>query len=123
MKYWTALNYFLDHPYFVGVQYHPEYISRPLKPSPPYVGLIFAACGKLENYLSTKETYVQTDITKRSRTTSMSMVDIGVQNGDSHLDIKAHLSDLPEELLNGSCSPNKRTSDASTTSKKKKVSQ
>ncbi|CAM1328552.1 Uncharacterised protein g9789 [Pycnogonum litorale] len=28
------------HPYFVGVQYHPEYISRPMKPSPPYLGLI-----------------------------------------------------------------------------------
>ena len=30
-----------DHPYFVGVQYHPEYISRPLKPSAPYLGLIW----------------------------------------------------------------------------------
>jgi CTP synthase len=32
---------FSDHPYFVGVQYHPEYISRPLKPSAPYLGLIW----------------------------------------------------------------------------------
>uniref|UniRef100_A0A915KDI7 CTP synthase n=1 Tax=Romanomermis culicivorax TaxID=13658 RepID=A0A915KDI7_ROMCU len=32
-----------DHKYFVGVQYHPEYISRPLKPSPPYLGLLQAA--------------------------------------------------------------------------------
>ena len=31
----------LDHPYFVAVQYHPEYISRPLKPSAPYLGLIW----------------------------------------------------------------------------------
>lgn len=30
-----------DHPYFVAVQYHPEYISRPLKPSAPYLGLIW----------------------------------------------------------------------------------
>jgi CTP synthase len=30
-----------NHPYFVGVQYHPEYISRPLKPSAPYLGLIW----------------------------------------------------------------------------------
>ena len=29
-----------NHPYFVAVQYHPEYISRPLKPSAPYLGLI-----------------------------------------------------------------------------------
>jgi CTP synthase len=26
----------------VAVQYHPEYISRPLSPSPPYLGLILA---------------------------------------------------------------------------------
>ena len=36
-----------DHPYFVGTQFHPEYLTRPLKPSPPYLGLILAACGKL----------------------------------------------------------------------------
>ncbi|XP_054720485.1 CTP synthase 1-A-like isoform X2 [Uloborus diversus] len=36
-----------DHPYFVGVQFHPEYISRPLKPSPPYLGLILASSGRL----------------------------------------------------------------------------
>uniref|UniRef100_T1IUB3 CTP synthase n=1 Tax=Strigamia maritima TaxID=126957 RepID=T1IUB3_STRMM len=41
-----------DHPYFVAVQYHPEYISRPLKPSPPYLGLILASCGKLQSYLA-----------------------------------------------------------------------
>lgn len=32
-----------DHPYFVAVQYHPEYLSRPFRPSPPYAGLIGAA--------------------------------------------------------------------------------
>uniref|UniRef100_A0A673LTS0 CTP synthase n=1 Tax=Sinocyclocheilus rhinocerous TaxID=307959 RepID=A0A673LTS0_9TELE len=40
-----------DHPYFVGVQYHPEFTSRPIKPSPPYFGLLLAASGKLQNYL------------------------------------------------------------------------
>ena len=40
-----------DHPYYVGVQYHPEYISRPLKPSPPYLGLILAATNKLQSFL------------------------------------------------------------------------
>lgn len=34
------------HPYFVAVQYHPEYLSRPFKPSPPYSGLIAAAIKK-----------------------------------------------------------------------------
>uniref|UniRef100_UPI00398F3199 CTP synthase 1b isoform X2 n=1 Tax=Pristiophorus japonicus TaxID=55135 RepID=UPI00398F3199 len=40
-----------DHPYFVGVQYHPEFTSRPMKPSPPYFGLMLAAAGKLQRYL------------------------------------------------------------------------
>lgn len=34
------------HPYFVAVQYHPEYLSRPFRPSPPYKGLITAAIKK-----------------------------------------------------------------------------
>ncbi|KAF9933668.1 CTP synthase ura7 [Linnemannia zychae] len=42
-----------DHPYFVGVQYHPELLTRPLKPSPPFTGLILAATGELENHLAT----------------------------------------------------------------------
>ncbi|XP_031575221.1 CTP synthase 1-like [Actinia tenebrosa] len=40
------------HPYFIGVQFHPEYISRPLKPSPPYLGLILASIGKLQQYIN-----------------------------------------------------------------------
>lgn len=41
-----------NHPYFVGVQFHPEYTSRPLKPSPPYLGLVLASSNKLTSYLS-----------------------------------------------------------------------
>jgi len=41
-----------DHPYFIGVQFHPEYISRPLTPSPPYLGLLLASCKKLVPYAS-----------------------------------------------------------------------
>uniref|UniRef100_A0A3Q1B4U8 CTP synthase n=1 Tax=Amphiprion ocellaris TaxID=80972 RepID=A0A3Q1B4U8_AMPOC len=40
-----------DHPYFIGVQYHPEFTSRPIKPSPPYLGLLLAAAGKLQSCL------------------------------------------------------------------------
>ncbi|KAG1714820.1 CTP synthase 1-B [Nymphon striatum] len=40
------------HPYYVGVQFHPEYISRPMKPSPPYLGLILASSGKLDDYIA-----------------------------------------------------------------------
>ncbi|MBO4474474.1 MAG: CTP synthase [Clostridiales bacterium] len=33
-----------DHPFFVGVQFHPEFKSRPDKPHPLFLGLIRAAC-------------------------------------------------------------------------------
>lgn len=32
-----------DHPFFLGTQFHPEFMSRPGRPSPPFVGLIMAA--------------------------------------------------------------------------------
>jgi CTP synthase len=35
-----------DHPYFVGCQFHPEFKSRPNKPSPLFVGLLHAASGQ-----------------------------------------------------------------------------
>ena len=41
-----------NHPFYVAVQYHPEYISRPMRPSPPYLGLILAATGKLQAFLA-----------------------------------------------------------------------
>ena len=34
------------HPYFVGTQYHPEFKSRPYRPSPPFLGLLKAATGQ-----------------------------------------------------------------------------
>lgn len=40
------------HPYYVATQYHPEYLSRPLRPSPPFMGLILASIGKLQTYLN-----------------------------------------------------------------------
>ena len=41
------------HPYYVGCQFHPEFLSRPLAPSPPFHGLILAATGGLEKHLDT----------------------------------------------------------------------
>ncbi len=35
-----------DHPFFVGVQFHPEYISRPLAPHPLFVEFIKVCKGK-----------------------------------------------------------------------------
>jgi CTP synthase len=51
-----------DHPYFVGLQAHPEFCSRPLNPSPPFLGLVAAACGSavLEEQIAKNEkTYVE----------------------------------------------------------------
>ncbi|KAJ3254165.1 CTP synthase ura7 [Boothiomyces macroporosus] len=43
-----------DHPYYVAVQYHPEFKTRPLTPSPPFMGLVLASVGKLDEYLKEK---------------------------------------------------------------------
>lgn len=40
------------HSYYVATQFHPEYLSRPLKPSPPFLGLILASVGKLKYYVA-----------------------------------------------------------------------
>ena len=37
-----------DHPYYVGVQFHPEFKSRPGRPSPPFLGLLKAASGQID---------------------------------------------------------------------------
>ncbi|KAH9058280.1 CTP synthase [Lactarius vividus] len=34
-----------NHPFFVGLQSHPEFCTRPLNPSPPFLGFVSAACG------------------------------------------------------------------------------
>ena len=46
----SALNesnaYFREHgghPYFIGAQFHPELLSRPIDPAPMFMGLVAAA--------------------------------------------------------------------------------
>lgn len=34
-----------DHPFFLGTQFHPEFTSRPGRPSPPFLGLLMASSG------------------------------------------------------------------------------
>ncbi|XP_031276104.1 CTP synthase-like [Pistacia vera] len=43
------------HPYYVGSQFHPEFKSRPGRPSPMFLGLILAATKQLEAYLNTHQ--------------------------------------------------------------------
>ncbi|KJA26767.1 hypothetical protein HYPSUDRAFT_35913 [Hypholoma sublateritium FD-334 SS-4] len=48
-----------DHPFFVGLQAHPEFCTRPLNPSPPFLGLVAAACGELDAQIaSQRKTFV-----------------------------------------------------------------
>ena len=37
-----------DHPWFVGVQFHPEFKSRPDRPHPLFYGFVKASAEKAE---------------------------------------------------------------------------
>jgi len=58
-----------SHPWFVGVQFHPEYLSRVLSPSKPYLGFVAASAGVLNE-----------TILRKGRKMSMSMGD-GLMDG------------------------------------------
>ncbi|XP_019051955.1 PREDICTED: CTP synthase-like isoform X2 [Nelumbo nucifera] len=60
------------HPYFIGVQFHPEFKSRPGKPSALFLGLVLAACGQLEPFLQNSV-----------RVNKVTMVKNSVSNGPS----------------------------------------
>ncbi|KAL6502266.1 hypothetical protein OROHE_024859 [Orobanche hederae] len=73
-----------SHPYFVGVQFHPEFKSRPGKPSALFLGLVAAASGQLDALL------------KKSSVKTYSWM----RNGSST--IKAHLYENTNKMANGS---------------------
>lgn len=50
-----------DHKFFVGTQYHPEYISKVLDPSRPFLGLVAAASGMLDHVLERDDLNVKGD--------------------------------------------------------------
>ncbi len=37
-----------DHPFFLATQFHPEFKSRPLRPSPPFFGFVQACAGQFQ---------------------------------------------------------------------------
>ena len=43
------------HPYFVGAQFHPELTSRPLRPSPLFMGLVAAALRHAHSELAAED--------------------------------------------------------------------
>ncbi|OXB71730.1 UNVERIFIED_CONTAM: hypothetical protein H355_010112 [Colinus virginianus] len=56
-----------EHPFFLCVQYHPEFTSRPLRPSPLFLGLILAAAGKLQERLKQYNGYLRSGATYEQR--------------------------------------------------------
>lgn len=86
------------HPYFVGAQFHPEFKSRPGKPSALFLGLIAAACGNLETVLQsnghvgkplsnghlTTKTYQNGNIFKSSNGSADGVYSNGNGNGNSN---------------------------------------
>ncbi|XP_048326264.2 uncharacterized protein LOC107424242 isoform X1 [Ziziphus jujuba] len=75
------------HPYFVGVQFHPEFKSRPGKPSALFLGLIAASCGHLETILQNNG-HVSKNISN------------GISNG--HSMVKIHRNGNTFKAFNGS---------------------
>lgn len=69
------------HKYYVGVQYHPEYLSRPSRPSAPFMGFVLAASNKLGNYLKRGGTLQSP--TKRTKLDSTCGNGIGELNGNN----------------------------------------
>jgi CTP synthase len=39
-----------EHPYMLGSQFHPEFLSRPMRPHPLFLGLVQAAKNRHENH-------------------------------------------------------------------------
>lgn len=45
------------HPYMVGLQAHPEFCTRPLNPSPAFLGFIASSCGVLQEQIARQADY------------------------------------------------------------------
>ncbi|XP_038985086.1 CTP synthase-like [Phoenix dactylifera] len=68
------------HPYFVGVQFHPEFKSRPGKPSAPFLGLIAASCGQLDALLqgTTHSSQLPTKNTPSNPVSKLNACQVGI---------------------------------------------
>ena len=56
-----------DHPFYVGMQAHPEFCSRPLNPSPGYLGFVAAASTCLPEQLERQKDYMAPHPTRHLR--------------------------------------------------------
>lgn len=62
----------VDHPFYIAAQFHPEFKSRPGKPTPLFLGFILASGKKLDGYLRGRTTPVSSPL-KPSRAPSASL--------------------------------------------------
>ncbi|KAI1625004.1 CTP synthase [Exophiala viscosa] len=76
-----------DHPFFVGVQFHPEYLSRVLRPSPPYLGFIAASAGLLQQATAATLAKAASANGKGNHTGQTNGVDNGLVNGMSQVSL------------------------------------
>lgn len=67
-----------DHPFFVGVQFHPEYLSRVLRPSPPYLGFVAASAGVLDQVTTASLAKNKSQKERRDSINSISHVQNGI---------------------------------------------
>ncbi len=47
MASWLRSLKLADHPFMVATQFHPEFLSRPNRPHPLFVGFVRAVCDRL----------------------------------------------------------------------------
>ncbi|KAG1367689.1 CTP synthase [Cocos nucifera] len=83
------------HPYFVGVQFHPEFKSRPGQPSALFLGLIAASCGQLDALLQ-NPSHLRKPIPERISSNGVFLPKV-YQNGHK----KGHAHKPAKSLVNG----------------------
>ncbi|KAF8390820.1 hypothetical protein HHK36_023119 [Tetracentron sinense] len=71
-----------SHPYFIGVQFHPEFKSRPGKPSALFLGLIAAACSQLDIVLQ-KSGHVKKEAIRKTGMSNGPTIVKARQNGNA----------------------------------------
>ncbi|KAI3996993.1 hypothetical protein MKX01_021269 [Papaver californicum] len=91
-----------QHAYYVGVQFHPEFKSRPGKPSGLFLGLIAAACGQLDTLIPNSGHANQPQSLKKKGTTITSNGS-SMSNGSSGMKVHQNGNSIKAAngLLNG----------------------
>ena len=65
-----------EHPFYFGTQFHPEFKSRPNRPSPPFYAFIATTCGALEELRKAGEMW-QEHVFRKEESTSIPTSPLG----------------------------------------------